>query len=78
MSPTLSDMEAQDLELHVKVCAQRYGELETRLTNLENKVENLALKIDDLRVELAKTFLTASGTVIVAIVSGIAVVLTKF
>lgn len=75
---TLNDMEAQDLELHVKICAERYGELDTRLNNLEQKVDKMAAKVDEFRVDLVKTLVTASGTVIVAIISGIAVIFTKF
>ena len=75
---TLNDMEAQDLELHVKICAERYGELDHRLNTLDTKVDKMALKIEELRVDLVKTFVTATGTIIVAIIGAIAVILTKF
>lgn len=75
---TLNDLEAEDLELHVKICAERYSDLDDRLNTLDNKFDNMALKLEELRVDLVKTFLTATGTVIVAIIGAIAVILTKF
>ena len=37
MKPT--DVEKKSLASHVEMCALRYGELESRLTNLEVKLE---------------------------------------
>ena len=40
-------LERENLEAHVDLCAERYGQLESRLTNLEAKVEHIHSDIVD-------------------------------
>lgn len=76
MNPT--NVEKKSLASHVEMCALRYGELESRLSNIELKVEKLANLIDENKNGLSKVIIGATGTMITGIISIIIVLLTKF
>lgn len=45
-----TDIEKKSLEAHVELCAERYGQLETRLQSLESrtgKIETLVIEIKE-------------------------------
>lgn len=71
------DNEANDLQLHVELCAQRYKELDTRLNSLESKMDQLSSKIDQYKGDFGKIMVTTAGSIIVAIVALIGVLITK-
>jgi hypothetical protein len=71
------DQESQDLDLHVQLCAQRYAELDSRMTSLEIKVDSLGTKIDDNKALLIKAFIATGGSIIVSIVGLAGIILTK-
>lgn len=77
MSQT-TDIEKENLETHVELCALRYQQLETRLTNIETKVSGLASKIDDSHSSMAKVIIGATGTIVASLISVVIVILMKF
>lgn len=74
-SPT--QIEKENLEAHVELCAERYGQLEKRLTSIESKVAALQDTIEKSHLNTVKVLIGTAGTVIVAILSTLAVVITK-
>jgi hypothetical protein len=67
--------EREDLSTHVDLCAQRYAELNQRLTNLEQKVDGLGLKIDGFRSAIVTTAITTVGSVLIALIGTVALIL---
>jgi hypothetical protein len=51
---TPTDIEKENLEAHVELCAQRYSSLEGRLSNIESKVGNLQKLIEDSHNSMTK------------------------
>jgi hypothetical protein len=70
-------IEKENLEAHVELCAQRYDALETRLTSVENKIGTLQETIEKGQMNTIKVLIGTAGTVIVGILSTLAVVITK-
>ena len=75
-SPT--DIEKENLEAHVELCAQRYDALEKRLTSVEGKLGTLQKLIEDGQLNTVKVLIGTAGTVIVAILGMLGVLITKF
>lgn len=65
MSKT-TEIEKQNLEAHVELCAQRYEALEVRLDSIENKVSGLQTSIETHHQGLTKLLMKIAGTIIVA------------
>jgi hypothetical protein len=74
-SPT--DIEKENLEAHVELCAERYKQLETRLSSIEGKVANLQDTIEKSSLNTIKVLIGTAGTVIVGMLSMLAVIITK-
>jgi hypothetical protein len=74
-SPT--SLEKQSLEAHVDLCALRYAQLDSRLTNLEEKVEQVHKDIVDGQKGLTKVIIGTAGTVIAGVVSIILAIVFK-
>lgn len=74
--PTI-DIENEDLQTHVELCAQRYKELDKRLGNLEEKVDLIYNKVDQFRTEMKKTLIITAGSIITAMITTLGVILTK-
>jgi hypothetical protein len=70
-------IEKANLEAHVELCAQRYDALETRLTSVEKKIGTLQETIEKGQLSTIKVLIGTAGTVIVGILSTLAVVITK-
>jgi tetrahydromethanopterin S-methyltransferase subunit G len=75
--PTI-DKEKNSLELHVDLCAERYRALDERLGNVENKLDMVIDRMDQVNAALGRTIIRASAPVIVAIITLIGVIITKF
>jgi predicted nuclease with TOPRIM domain len=80
-----ADLEKQNLETHVELCALRYSNLENKLNNLEEKVEKLEEHMVFIRDRLSagpdssnKTLITIGTTVIGVLISGIIILLVNF
>ena len=74
---TPTDIEKENLEAHVELCAQRYSSLESRLSNIESKVGNLQKLIEDSHNSMTKVIIGTAGTVVAGVLSVLVVLLTK-
>lgn len=70
-------IEKENLEAHVELCAQRYDALERRLTSVEGKIVTLQDTIEKSSLNTVKILIGTAGTIIVAILSLVGVIVTK-
>lgn len=49
---TPSDIEKKSLEAHVEICAVRYANLETKLTNLEQRMDKMEVYLIGIKDSL--------------------------
>lgn len=75
--PVPTDIEKENLEAHVELCAERYRQLDTRLGIIEEKVSSLQKTIEQSHMSTIRVLIGTAGTVIVGILSTLAVVMTK-
>jgi hypothetical protein len=78
MSLKPTDIEKNNLESHVELCALRYQNLETRLTTIESKVVSLADKIQESQSSMSKVVIGATATIIAGLLSTVVTILIKF
>ena len=85
----VTNLERTNLEAHVDLCAERYENMEKRLNNLDDKFEKLESRLDGIdtkidaikdtlaqgQVMMVKAMIGVGGTVIVAVISAVAVYL---
>ena len=72
-----TDIEKENLEAHVELCAQHYDALEKRLTSIEGKVAALQVTIEKSSLNTIKVLIGTAGTIIVACISLLGVILSK-
>jgi len=72
-----TDIEKENLEAHVELCAQRYDALEKRLTSVEGKITVLQETIEKSSLNTIKVLIGTAGTIIVACISLLGVILSK-
>ena len=72
-----TQIEKENLEAHVELCAQRYDALETRLESVEKKISTLQDTIEKSSLNTIKILIGTAGTIIVAVLSLIGVIITK-
>ena len=77
MAVATTEIEKENLEAHVELCAERYKQLESRLGNIEKKVGSLQETIEKSHLNTIKVLIGTAGTVIVGVLSLIGVILTK-
>jgi hypothetical protein len=77
MASNATDIEKENLEAHVELCAERYKQLDTRLGSIEKKVSTLQETIEKSHLNTVKVLIGTAGTVIVGVLSLIGVILTK-
>ncbi len=53
MASKPTEIEKQNLEAHVELCAVRYGSLENKLNNLEQRMDKLEIHLVDIKNSLA-------------------------
>lgn len=75
---TTTDIEKENLETHVELCALRYQQLETRLGTIETKVSGLASKIEDSHSSMSRVIIGATGTIISGLLAVVVTILMKF
>lgn len=77
--PTIPNFEEEetDLGLHVKLCAERYKNLDSRLNSLENKVDEISIKVDSFRQDMVKALIATAGTIVVAVIGAVVTIITK-
>jgi len=70
-------LEKTSLEAHVDLCAMRYLQLDTRLSNLEGKVSNIHSDIVEGQKSMTKVIIGTAGTVIAGVLGIIITILMK-
>ena len=76
--------ESVDLKLHTHLCAERYRGIQEQFERLENRMDSVDTKIDELHRDyndgnksLKTTLITTGGSILVAIIGVIGVILMK-
>lgn len=75
--PEPTEIESENLEAHVVLCALRYSNLETRLGNIERKVETLQTIIEKSHLSMVRVLVGTAGTVVAGVLSTLVVILSK-
>lgn len=75
MSADTTNIEKENLESHVELCALRYNALERRLSSIEKAVETLQDIVRKSHLSTIKVLTATAGTVVAGILSTIVVVL---
>lgn len=71
------EIEKENLEAHVDLCAQRYESLDQRLTKIEGKFGELQKLIEAGQNSMIKVVVGTAGTVVTGVLSVLFVLLTK-
>jgi hypothetical protein len=74
---TPTNIEKENLEAHVELCAQRYDALEQRMSSVEGKLSTLQHTIEKSSLHTIKILIGTAGTIIVAMLSLIGIILPK-
>lgn len=77
MGSETTDIEKNNLETHVELCALRYGALEHRLEIIEEKVGGLQKLIEKSHMSMIKVLVATAGTVVAGVLSTLVVILTQ-
>ena len=77
METTLYKNEADDLELHVSICHERYKQLDTRMAKLEQDFEEMRVEAKQSNASLRTTIISTTGTILVAIIAVLGTILVK-
>lgn len=78
MSLQPTDIEKNNLESHVELCALRYQNLETRLSAIEGKVISLSDKIQESQSSMSRVIIGATATIVAGLLSTVVTILIKF
>lgn len=73
-----TQLERENLEAHVDLCAERYKQLEYRLEVIETKVEQISKDITSGQKSMSKVIIGSTGTIVAALLSTIATILLTF
>jgi hypothetical protein len=77
MSTGPIEIEKTNLEAHVDLCAQRYANLDDRLTAIEGKFGDLKQLIEDGHTSMTKVIIGTAGTVVTGVLSVLFVLLSR-
>lgn len=72
-----TELERNNLEAHVDLCAQRYEMLDGRLTNVESELKRIGEDIRSGNNSLIKVIIGTTGTIAVGLISTIGVLLSR-
>ena len=72
-----TDLEKQNLEAHVDLCAERYKGLHDRLSAIEYRLGKMNEEMTAGQKSTSKTLIATAGTVVAGLLSTIVVVLMK-
>ena len=75
MAENTTSLERTSLEAHVDLCALRYQQLDSRLTNLEKKVDDIHEDIVSGQKSLTKVIIGTAGTIVAGVLSVVVAVL---
>ena len=73
-----TNLERENLEAHVDLCAERYSHLETRLSTIEIKVEVIHEAIRQSNSSMSKVIIGSATTIVAALLTAVATILMKF
>lgn len=59
-----TSIEKKSLEAHVELCAERYEQLEHKLTTLDSRVAKIETGVDDIKEAIVKSSLSQSKQLI--------------
>lgn len=71
-------LEKESLEAHVDLCALRYQQLDTRLTNVETKIDTIHEDMKQGQQSMTKVLIGTAGTIVAGLLSTIVVILLQF
>ena len=72
-----TELERNNLEAHVDLCAIRYEQLDERLSNVETKIDTLHTVISTGQQSMTKVIIGAAGTIVTGLLSTIIVILMQ-
>ena len=72
-----TDLEKQNLEAHVDLCAERYKGLHDRLSAIETTLQHINEDMKTGQKSHSKTIIATAGTVISGLLSTVVVILMK-
>ena len=72
-----TDLEKQNLEAHVDLCAERYKGLHDRLSAIETTLQHINEDMKTGQKSHSKTIIATAGTVIAGLLSTVVVILMK-
>ena len=75
--PSTTELERNNLESHVDLCAIRYEQLDERLSNVETKIDTLHTVISTGQQSMTKVIIGAAGTIVTGLLSTIIVILMQ-
>lgn len=73
-----TNLERENLEAHVDLCAERYSHLDSRLSVIEVKVEAIHKDIQEGNSSLSKVIIGAATTIVASLLTTVATILLKF
>ena len=72
-----TNLERENLEAHVDLCAERYKRMDERMANIEGILNELATTLKNDNKALIKALVAASATIIAGLLSTLVVILQK-
>lgn len=75
MATGTTELEKQNLEAHVDLCAIRYEQLEGRLGKVETKIDNIHDDMLQGQKSITKVLIGTAGTVVASLLSIVIVIL---
>jgi tetrahydromethanopterin S-methyltransferase subunit G len=72
-----TELEKQNLEAHVDLCAERYKGLHDRLTAIEQTLQRINADMVQSQKGTSRTLIATAGTVVAGLLSTIVVILMK-
>ena len=75
MANGTTELEKQNLEAHVDLCAIRYEQLEGRLGKVETKIDNIHNDMINGQKSITKVLIGTAGTVVASLLSIVIVIL---
>lgn len=73
-----TNLERENLEAHVDLCAERYSHLDSRLSVIEVKVEAIHKDIQEGNSSLSKVIIGAATTIVASLLTTVVTILLKF
>jgi tetrahydromethanopterin S-methyltransferase subunit G len=73
-----TNLERENLEAHVDLCAQRYQILEARLNTIETKVESIHADMQKGNQSMSKVIISSAGTIVAGLLGLIVTLMLKF